>query len=74
MALDLIGNKSLLASRQELLDFAQVCDVVQPEEVIRGQLQALERVLARFTEQGEQAPHVVAAIRQCAEPFINSFG
>lgn len=48
--------------------------MVQPEEVIRGQLQALERVLARFTEQGEQAPHVVAAIRQCAEPFINSFG
>lgn len=74
LALDLVGNKSLFASRQGLLDFAQVCDVAQPEEVIRGQLQALERVLARSTEQGEQAPHVVAAIRQCAEPFMSTFG
>lgn len=74
LALDLVGNKSLFASRQGLLNFAQVCDVAQPEEVIRGQLQALERVLARSTEQGEQAPHVVAAIRQCAEPFMSIFG
>lgn len=46
LALDLVGNKSLFASRQGLLDFALVCDVAQPEEVIRRQLQALERVLA----------------------------
>jgi serine/threonine-protein kinase HipA len=74
LALDLAGNKSLFASRQGLLDFAQVCDVAQPEEVIRGQLQALEQVLARSAEHGEQAPHVVAAIRHCAEPFMNTFG
>ncbi|MFT0624670.1 type II toxin-antitoxin system HipA family toxin [Ectopseudomonas guguanensis] len=74
LALDLVGNKSLFASRQGLLDFAQVCDVARPEEVIREQLQALERVLARSTELGEQAPHVVAAIRQCAGPFMQSFG
>ena len=74
LALELVGNKSLFASRQGLLDFAQVCDVVRPEEVIRGQLQALERVLARSTELGEQAPHVVAAIRHCAGPFIKTFG
>lgn len=74
LALDLVGNKSLFASRQGLLDFAQVCDVTRPEEVIREQLQALERVLARSTELGEQAPHVVAAIRQCAGPFMQSFG
>jgi serine/threonine-protein kinase HipA len=74
LALDLVGNKSLFASRQGLLDFAQVCDVVRPEEVIRGQLSALERVLARSTELGEQAPHVVAAIRHCAEPFMKTFG
>ena len=74
LALDLVGNKSLFASRQGLLDFAQVCDVARPEDVIREQLQALERVLARSTELGEQAPHVVAAIRQCAGPFMQSFG
>ncbi|MGP9826034.1 type II toxin-antitoxin system HipA family toxin [Ectopseudomonas khazarica] len=74
LALDLVGNKSLFASRQGLLDFAQVCDVTRPEEVIRGQLTALERVLARSTELSEQAPHVVEAIRHCAEPFMKTFG
>lgn len=74
LALDLVDNKSLLASRQGLLDFARVCDVAQPEEVIRKQLQALERVLARSTELAEQAPRVVAAIRQCAWPFMQTFG
>lgn len=74
LALDLTGNKSLFASRLGLLDFAQVCDVTQPEEVIREQLQALEQVLARSTELCEQAPHVVAAIRHCADPFIKTFG
>lgn len=74
LALDLVGNKSLFASRQRLLDFALVCDVARPEEVIRDQLQVLERVLARSTELCEQAPNVVTAIRQCAEPFIKTFG
>lgn len=74
LALDLVGNKSLFASLQGLLDFAQVCDVTRPEEVIRGQLSALERVLARSTELSEQAPHVVEAIRHCAEPFMKTFG
>ncbi|MEE2577545.1 type II toxin-antitoxin system HipA family toxin, partial [Pseudomonas aeruginosa] len=46
-----------------LLEFAPVCDVAWPTEVIRKQLQALERLLARSTELCEQAPHVVAAIR-----------
>lgn len=73
LALDLVGNKSLFASRQGLLDFAKVCDVARPEDVIREQLSALERVLARSTELGEQAPHVVAAIRRCAAPFIQTF-
>jgi serine/threonine-protein kinase HipA len=74
LALDLVGNKSLFASRQGLLDFAKVCDVAHPEDVICEQLSALERVLARSTELGEQAPHVVAAIRQCAGPFMKTFG
>ncbi|MEO4046500.1 type II toxin-antitoxin system HipA family toxin [Pseudomonas sp. CAU 1711] len=74
LALDLVGNKSMFASRQGLLDFARICDVAQPDEVIRGQLGALERVLARSTEVCEQAPHVSAAIRRCAEPFMKTFG
>lgn len=74
LALDLVGNKSLFAARQGLLDFAKVCDVARPEDVIREQLSALERVLARSTELGEQAPHVVAAIRRCAAPFMKTFG
>ena len=74
LALDLVGNKSLFASRQGLLDFAQICDVVRPEEIIRGQLSALEQVMARSSELAEQAPHVVAAIRHCAEPFMKTFG
>lgn len=74
LALDLVGNKSLFASRQGLLDFAQVCDVTDPEKVICDQLQALERVLARSVELSEQAPDVIAAIRRCAEPFMKTFG
>ena len=74
LALELVGNKSLFASRQGLRDFAQVCDVARPEDVILEQLSALERVLARSTEQGEQAPHVVAAIKHCAGPFVKTFG
>ena len=74
LALDLVGNKSLFASRQGLLDFAQVCDVAKPADVIREQLSALEQVLARSSELCERSPHVVAAIRQCAAPFMQSFG
>ncbi|KPW29782.1 Uncharacterized protein ALO59_02565 [Pseudomonas amygdali pv. mellea] len=74
LALDLLGNKSLFASRQGLLDFAQICDVTRPEEVISGQLQALEQVLARSVELNEQAPDVIAAVRRCAEPFMRTFG
>lgn len=74
LALDLLGNKSLFSSRQGLLEFARVCDVARPEEIIREQLQVVERVLARSPEWVEQAPQVVAAIRQCAEPFMRTFG
>jgi serine/threonine-protein kinase HipA len=70
----LASNKSLFASRQGLLDFAQVCDVAQPEAMIREQLSALERVLARSTELSERALHVVVAIRHCAAPFMQAFG
>lgn len=72
LALDVVGNKTLFASRQGLLEFAQVC--ARPTEVIRKQLQALERLLARSTELSEQALHVVVAIRQCAVPFMQTFG
>ena len=74
LALNLVGNKSLFASRQGLLDFAQVCEVERPEEVISRHLQALEQVLARSGELSEQAPDVFAAVRRCAEPFMKTFG
>lgn len=74
LALDLVGNKSLFASRQGLLEFAKACDVVRPEDVIREQLQALEQVLSSSAELCERVPHVATAIRQCAEPFIKTFG
>jgi len=74
LALDLAGNKSLFASRQGLLDFAAVCDVERPAEVIRSQLEVLERVLAKFPELCEQVPHVVQAIRRSAAPFVQTFG
>lgn len=74
LALDLVGSKSFFASRQGLLDFAQVCGVACPKDVIRGQLQALEQVLARSAELCERAPRVAAAIRYSAEPFMRSFG
>lgn len=74
LALDLLGSKSFFASRQGLLDFAQVCGVACPKDVIRGQLQALEQVLARSAELCERAPRVAAAMRHSAEPFMRSFG
>ncbi|AVR65985.1 TPA: hypothetical protein L6A27_11305 [Pseudomonas aeruginosa] len=74
LALDLVGNKSLFTSRQGLLEFVQVCDVARPKEVTCEQLQTLERVLARSAELCEQAPHVVAATRQCTVPFMQTFG
>lgn len=74
LALDLVGSKSFFASRQGLLDFAQVCGVACPKDVIRGQLQALEQVLARSAELCKRAPRVAAAMRHSAEPFMRSFG
>lgn len=74
LALDLIGNKSMFASRQGLLDFAQLCGVEQPQEVIRTQLQALEQVLASSGEVTEKARHVVSAIQRSADPFRQTFG
>jgi len=63
LVLDLVGNKSLFASRQGLPDFAQACDVARPEDVVCEQVQALEPVPARRVERDEQAVQVVAAIR-----------
>lgn len=74
LALSLNGSKSLFASRQGLLDFAQTCGIDQPGEVIHRQLEALESVLTRYPELGEQAPRVFAALRESAGPFVQSFG
>ncbi|RJG08882.1 type II toxin-antitoxin system HipA family toxin [Pseudomonas cavernicola] len=74
LALDLVGNKSLFASRQGLLEFAQTCDVSNPKERIQALLAALERVLNRNGDLMEQAPHVGRAIQNVATPFIQTFG
>ena len=73
LALDLAGNKSMFASRQGLLEFAQTCDVERPKDRLRKILHALEAVLARYPEQCERAPHIVQAIRRAAAPFMLTF-
>ncbi|WP_223458477.1 MULTISPECIES: type II toxin-antitoxin system HipA family toxin [unclassified Pseudomonas] len=74
LALDLVGNKSLFASRQGLLEFAQTCEVEHPELRIQRLLAAVELVLKRYPELQEQAPHVVKAIQHAAAPFALTFG
>lgn len=74
LALDLVGNKSLFASRQGLLEFAQTCEVEHPELRIQRLLAAVELVLKRYPEFREQAPYVVKAIQHAAAPFALTFG
>ena len=74
LALDLAGNKSLFASRQGLLEFAQTCEVEQPGLRIEKILASLEVVLGRYPQHREQAPHVVSAIQKAAAPFVLTFG
>lgn len=74
LALDLAGNKSMFASRQGLLEFAQTCEVTHPKERIQTLLTALEVVLERYPQHREQAPHVVSAIQKAAAPFALTFG
>lgn len=74
LALDLVGNKSLFASRQGLLEFALTCEVERPELRIQRLLAAVELVLKRYPEFREQAPHVVKAIQHAAAPFALTFG
>ena len=74
LALDLAGNKSMFASRQGLLEFAETCGIKQPKERIQRLLTAVESVLKRYPEHRENAPHVVTAIQQAASPFALTFG
>jgi serine/threonine-protein kinase HipA len=74
LALDLAGNKSLFASRQGLLEFAQTCEVERPKERIQHLLTAVEGVLERYPQYREQAPNVVGAIQRAAAPFALTFG
>jgi serine/threonine-protein kinase HipA len=74
LALDLVGNKSLFASRQGLLEFALTCEVDRPKERIQSLLAAVEVVLERYSRFQELAPHVVRAIQHAAAPFALTFG
>ena len=74
LALVLAGNKSLFASCQGLLEFAQACEIEQPRARIQKLLAALEVVLDRYPQHRERAPHVVSAIQRAAAPFVLTFG
>ncbi len=74
LALDLSGNKSMFASRQGILEFAQTCEVQTPETRIQALLQTLEVVLKREDDYCRLAPDVAKAIRQSAQSYQNSFG
>ncbi|HEF4758871.1 TPA: type II toxin-antitoxin system HipA family toxin [Pseudomonas putida] len=74
LALDLAGNKSLFASRQGVLEFAQTCDVERPKERIQTLLAAVEVVITRYSHYREEAPHVFRAIEQASAPFVLTFG
>lgn len=74
LALDLAGNKSMSASRQGLLEFAQTCEIEKSELRIQKILAALEAVLERYPQHRESAPHVVSAIQKAALPFMLTFG
>lgn len=73
LALDLTGSKSMFASRQGLLVFAQACEIEQPKARIQRVLAALEVVLERYPQHREQAPYVFSAIQQAAAPFALTF-
>jgi serine/threonine-protein kinase HipA len=73
LALDLAGNRSLFASRQTLLNFAQTCDIDKPKERIQQILAALERVMNRSHHYAEHAPAIVNAIQKAADPFRATF-
>jgi serine/threonine protein kinase HipA of HipAB toxin-antitoxin module len=74
LALDLAGNKSMFASQQGLLEFAQNCEIEKPRERIQTMLAAVEVVIARYPQYREQASHVVGAIEQAAAPIALTFG
>jgi serine/threonine-protein kinase HipA len=74
LALDLAGNKSMFASRQGLLEFAQTCEIEKSELRIQKILAALEAVLERYPQHRESAPDVVSAIQKAALPFMLTFG
>lgn len=74
LALDLSGNKSLLASRLGILEFARNCEVENPETRIQALLQTLETTLKREDDYCRSAPEVTKAIRQSAQGYQHSFG
>jgi serine/threonine-protein kinase HipA len=73
LALTLSGNKSFFASRQGLLDFAQVCDVRDVRSRVEKLLLAAERVMQRETEIVESIPHIADAIGHGADLFKKTF-
>ena len=73
LALDLCGQKSFFSARQGLLDFAKVCQVVDPRDRVQRLILTAEMVIRREADVAESIPHVVAAIQHCADMLKDVF-
>ena len=65
LALDLCGQKSFFSARQGLLDFAKVCQVVDPYDRLQRLILTAEFVIEREAEVAQSIPHVVTAMAHC---------
>jgi serine/threonine-protein kinase HipA len=73
LALDLCGFKSFFAARQGLLDFARVCQVVDPQDRVQRLILTAEMVIRQEAEIAASIPQVVAAIKHCADMLSQVF-
>jgi len=67
LALDLCGFKSFFSARQGLLDFARVCQVVDPHDRVQRLILTTEMVIRQEADIAESIPQVVAAIGHCTD-------
>jgi serine/threonine-protein kinase HipA len=73
LALTLAGSKSLFQSRLGIIDLAQVCEVHQPHQRLRGLIEAVEASLLANEALADEAPKVFEAIRYASGLYRNSF-
>jgi len=73
LALDLCGHKSFFAARQGLLDFARLCQVMDPFDRVQRVILTAEMVIRQEAEVAASIPHVVAAIEKCTNMLKEVF-